>query len=123
MPHELIWETEGVYWNYSGEVAGQEIIDASTKIYGDSRFDNVKYKLVNFLDIKNIEMREDQVSLIAFQHRAAEISNSSINTAIVAKPDFVLANQFAAFFKDSTWGVRVFNNMNEANHWLNRKAG
>ena len=49
MPHELIWETEGVYWNYSGEVAGQEIIDASTKIYGDSRFDNVKYKLVNFL--------------------------------------------------------------------------
>ena len=65
-------------------------------------------------------MREDQVSLIAFQHRAAEISNSSINTAIVGKPDFELADKFASFFKDSPWDVRVFSNMDEANHWLNR---
>ena len=121
MPYKLIWEPDGVYWKYSGEVSGQEIIDATTQVYGDARFDQLKYKLVDFLDTENIEISMEQVALIAYQHRAAELSNACIYTAIVAKPDHKLANKFAEFFVDSKWEVKVFTNMDDANRWLNRK--
>ncbi len=50
MAYELAWEDNGVYWKYSGKVVGNEIVDASTSIYGDPRFSTLKYKFVDFLN-------------------------------------------------------------------------
>lgn len=120
MPYQLVWEPRGVFWRYSGDVTGAEIIEASSLIYGDSRFDNLKYKLVDFLDIKSIQMGSDELALVAFQHRAAEMSNQHIKTAILMGPDNELAEQFAAFFLDSGWEVKVFEERDAANLWLER---
>ena len=122
MTYKLDWESNGIYWEYYGNVSGKEIIEASTTIYGDERFDTLKYKLVNFLGVESIEMDEDEVALIAYQHRAAERSNPNIKNAIVIKTDGKLANMFAAFFRDSSWEVQVFQDLDEANNWLGRQA-
>lgn len=121
MSYQLIWEPHGVFWQYSGNVTGEEVIEASSLIYGDSRFDNLKYKLVDFLDIKSIEMSADELAVVAFQHRAAELSNEGVKTAILMESNNSLAEQFAAFFVDSNWEVMVFSDRNEANLWLDRK--
>ena len=121
MSSKLLWEPMGVYWKYYGKVSGKEIIDASTSIYGDPRFDNLKYKLVDFLDIEAIDMDEYEVAQIAYQHKAAEISNQNIKNAIVVRSDSrELADKFCSFFDDSNWKVRVFQDMDEANVWLGR---
>jgi hypothetical protein len=122
MPYQLVWEPKGVFWQYSGNVTGEEVIEASSLIYGDSRFDNLKYKLVDFLGIKSIEMSADELALVAFQHRAAELSNQAVKIAILIGPDNDLAEQFAAFFVDSHWEVKVFEERENANLWLNRKV-
>ena len=122
MAHKLIWERNGVYWEYYGKVSGKEIVEASTSIYGDERFDTLKYKLVNFLDVESIEMNDDEVALIAHQHRTAERSNPNIKSAIVIKSGREIADKFAAFFTDSFWEVQVFQDMNEANSWLGREV-
>ena len=123
MAYKLDWERDGVYWEYTGKVSGKEIVEASTTIYGDERFDTLKYKLVNFLGVESIEMDEAEVALIAHQHRAAERSNPNIKNAIVIKkPNSKLANMFAAFFTDSFWEVQVFQDLDEANNWLGRKV-
>ena len=119
--YKLEWEHEGVYWKYYGKVSGEEVIVASTAIYGDPRFDSLRYKLVDFLDVENFKMAKDEVALIAYQHRAAEISNPNVKNAIVIRSDNELANQFAAFFSDSSWEVQVFHDLDEANDWLGRK--
>ena len=122
MPYKLDWEHNGIYWKYYGNVSGKEIIEASTAIYGDQRFDSLKYKLVDFLDVENIKMDKDEVALIAFQHRSAERSNPYVKNAIVIKPSGCeMANNFAAFFSDSSWDVQLFQNLDEANNWLDRK--
>lgn len=122
MPHKLTWEPQGVYWQYYGHVSGQEIIEASTSIYGDPRFDKMRYKLVNFLDIDSVEMSKKEASEIALQHKAAEASNPNIKNAILVKSrTSELANYFAAFFADSHWEVQVFDDLDEANAWLGRK--
>ena len=122
MAYKLDWEHDGVYWKYHGKVSGKEIIEASTAIYGDPRFDTLKYKLVDFLGVESVKMDEDEVALIAYQHRAAEKSNPYIKNAIVIKSGSKLADMFAAFFRDSSWDVQVFQNLDEANNWLGREA-
>jgi len=122
MPYKLYWEHDGVYWKYFGNVTGKEIIDASTSVYGDQRFDTLKYKLVDFLDAETIEMNDDEVALIAYQHRSNERSNPYLKNAIVTQlAGIEQANKFASFFSDSYWEVRVFQNLDEANSWIKRK--
>lgn len=120
MSYQLDWEPRGVLWRYSGDVTGAEIIEASSLIYGDSRFDNLKYKLVDFLDIKSIQVSPDELALVAYQHRAAELSNQYIRTAILMRSDNKLAEQFAEFFIDSNWEVKAFKERDTANSWLGR---
>ena len=120
MTYILDWENKGVYWKYSGHISGQEIVEGSTAIYGDPRFDTLRYKLVDFLDIETIDIDKNEVALIAHQHRAAERSNPYIKNAIVIKSKTELTDSFVAFFSDSSWEVKVFQNLDEANRWLDR---
>ena len=120
MAYEITWEDNGVYWKYSGAVTGEEIVKASTSIYGDPRFISLKYKFVDFLDAESVDITKDQLALIAYQHLAAERSNPYIKNAILVKAGQQLAKDFAAFFKKSSWEVRIFTDPDEANTWVGR---
>ena len=123
MAYELAWEDNGVYWKYSGNVSGNEIIDASTSIYGDARFIALKYKFVDFLDVVNFEIDHSKLALIDYQHLAAERANPYLKNVILIKPGQMftqMANEFAAFFNKTSWEVRVFTDLNEANDWIGR---
>ena len=123
MPHKLFWENAGVYWKYYGNVTGREVVETSTSIYGDQRFDSLKYKMVDFLDVERMEIGDEELALIAFQHRSVERSNPYLKTAIVIKPlGAEVANKFASYFSGSFWEVRVFHEREEANQWLGRTA-
>ena len=120
MAYELIWEPNGVYWKYSGTVAGDEIIEASTSIYGDPRFSTLKYKLVDFLDVESIKIDKNQLALIAYQHLATERANPYLKNAIVIRQGHKIAQEFAAYFSKSSWEVKIFTDLDEANNWAGR---
>ncbi|MDH5659841.1 MAG: hypothetical protein OEY65_02500, partial [Gammaproteobacteria bacterium] len=105
----------------SGKITGQEIINATSVIYGDSRFDDLKYKLVDFFDVENIEINNDEITMIACKHRVASQSNPYIKNAIlVRQKQNILANKFVTFFDDTPWSVQVFYDLDKANNWLGR---
>ena len=119
--YKFEWEPQGAYWKYYGDVSGREIIEASKIIYGDPRFDDLKYKLVDFLAVTSIQMDKDEVVEIAAQHKAAAISNPHIKTAIVTKEsNSELAISFASFLKDSSWEVKIFQNLDQARNWVGK---
>lgn len=127
MAYKLDWEHRGVYWEYSGIVTGQEIIEASSLIYGDPRFDDIRYKLVNFLKTDTILIEEDDVYTIAFQHKAAALSNPRVKTAIVTSTAMTRDNKntsmlqlFISNLTASSWEVKAFDELEQANHWLGR---
>jgi len=122
MSHKLIWEPKGVYWRYFGKVSGLDVLEATMLVYGDSRFEELKYKLVSFIDVESIDMTEGEVSAIASRHKAAEKYNPYIKTAILLRSKTnALANKFSALFSDSRWDVQVFDDLDKANDWLDRK--
>ena len=120
MAYELLWEANGIFWKYSDKVTGSEIIEASTSIYGDERFDMLKYKLVDFLDVETIDIGKHQLALIAYQHLAAERSNPYIKNAILVNSCHKMAHEFASFFSKSSWEVKVFTDHEKANKWVGR---
>lgn len=122
MSYDLKWEDKGVSWKYYGQVSGKEIIEASKIIYGDPRFDELRYKLVDFLETETIEMDNHEIDVIASQHKASEMSNPNIKNAIVIRSSASqLATKFAAFFSDSSWEVQIFQDLDKANNWLGRE--
>ena len=122
MPHSCKWESNGVYWKYSGEVDGEEVVKACASIYGDPRFDSLDYKIVDFLGAESIQISEAELLKIAFQDKAAELTNPRIKSAIVMTLGAELGKKFASYFHDSGWDVEVFQNVDEANKWIGRKA-
>ena len=111
-----------MYWKYSGTISGKEVMDTTTSIYGDPRFDKLSYKLVDFLEIESFKIEDNESTLITFQYIAAEKSNPNTKNAIVIQSDLSdIANKFSAFFSDSTWLVKIFNNIGEENNWIGRK--
>jgi len=123
MSHTLNWEGNGVYWKYSGDVTGAEILSASTEIYGDPRFDILKYKLVDFSDVTSITISEEEIKLITFQHAAAAQSNPRIKNAIIINKNDERAKLFVHYLStNSNWEVAAFSSLEEANQWLGRKS-
>jgi len=121
MAYTLTWEPNGVYWKYTGNVSGKEIIKASTEIYGDQRFDKLKYKLVDFSDVESIDISNDEINQITFQHAAASLSKSKIKNAIIIDSNDDRAKMFADYLaNNSDWEVRVFDYLKDANEWIGR---
>jgi hypothetical protein len=122
MAYEIVWEDKGVYWKYRGRVTGNEIVEASTSIYGDPRFITLKYKFVDFLDADSVDIDRNQLALIAYQHLAAERANPYIkNVILINAGNQAVADEFASFFDKSSWEVKVFTDMDEANRWAGRQ--
>lgn len=109
-----------MYWKYSGIISGNEVVDASTSIYGDARFITLKYKFADFFEVERLEINKSQLALIAYQHLAAERANPYLKNAILINSGNKLAHEFAAFFSNSSWEVKVFTDMDEANKWVGR---
>ena len=122
MSYNLIWEPNGVYWKYFGKVSGIEVLKATMLAYGNSRFDEMKYKLVDFLNVEGIEINERFMEAIANRHKHAQKYNPHIKNAIVVRSKTnKLANFYSELFNDSSWDVRVFDDLDEANIWLDRQ--
>lgn len=118
---EFNWEPHGVRWRYYGTTSGEEIVSASKLIYGDPRFDDLRYKLVDLVEADSFAMERHDIAEIASQHKAAALSNPNVKTAIIVKESCVeQAAYFASLFRKSTWVVRIFHDPREADAWLGR---
>jgi len=120
--YKIEWEDNGVYWKYYGDISGKEIIEVSKLIYGDPRYATMKYKLVDFLDIDSIKLNKAEAAEIVSLHKAAALSNASIENAVVTSSNGELANIFAAFFSILCWEFYVFHDREKGNKWLARKC-
>jgi hypothetical protein len=120
MPYEVQWESRGVYWRFFGKVSGREVMQSNLEVYGDSRFEELKYQIADFLAIESLEMNPSEVKKIAYMDKAAANSNPQIRVALVANPDTLITHidlhtDYAVY---SPWETEVFETLEEARTWL-----
>ena len=125
MPYETIWEEKGVYWKYSGILTGDDILQSNIGIYGDSRFDNLRYQLVDMLDVESFDVDTEAMEEVTAMDAGASQTNPRLVVALVATQ--VQAKRLVELYETTTggapWETAIFESVEEARVWITAKFG
>ncbi len=115
------WDNEGLYKRYYGILTSKDIIESNSKMFGNSNFDNIKYKIVDFTDVTDIEVDDNDAKVTAeFTARSSQI-NKNIKIALISNND-KLISLIEKYIKATLTQFpnaqqQIFNDINEARSW------
>lgn len=120
MAYTLIWEENGVYCRFTGLLSAEEIIQCSNEISGDIRFDDIKYQLIDILDVTELAIKTIDVRVVAAYDRAAALTNPKVKCALVTidKDANILFGVYQNEILKSPWEGLSFTTIKEARAWL-----
>ena len=120
MAYQLIWKGEKVEACFHGNVTNSELNAITSEFYGNKRFDNARYLLINFLDVTSFAASEFDLMAIGAMDSAASISNPKIKVAMVSDKEEVLKllSSHNKGAKNCAWPIEMFSSKEEAEKWL-----
>jgi hypothetical protein len=120
MPYKITWKPRGVIWTFHGTITGQDGVKANQEIYGDPRFDSLRYGIVDISRAKKFNLSGEDVETAAALDEAATLINPRLGLAIVADEEEAL--KFAEMYKsamgETRWKVEIFPSMEDAEDWV-----
>jgi hypothetical protein len=125
MSYKVIWEEKGIYWKYKGILTGDELLQSNMDIYGDSRFDKLRYQIVDMLDVEMFDVSDEVMEEITIMDVGASHTNPRLIVAVVATQ--AQAEHLVALYETTTggapWEVNMFVSIVEARAWIASKFG
>jgi hypothetical protein len=121
MPYQTTWHTNGILWTYSGVLTGDELLNSNFEIFGDERFDDIRYQIVDLRQVQEIKVNEKHMRKIAHLDIAAARSNPRVKVAILTnKPGGKLLSDTYDKYSagKSPWETKLFSNIEDARNWL-----
>ena len=125
MSYSTTWEESGVVWTFHGKVTGDEVLQANREIYGDPRFDRLRYQIVDLTGVESFDVTEDDMAVIAAHDRAAARSKPHVRIAVAAEDEIIkdLSAFYDAVMVGAPWHQRIFDSMSEAREWAMERKG
>lgn len=122
MPYEVIWTDNGVIEKFSGIMSAQNLEDADKLVYDNHRFDNIRYWIVDLMEITDHTFQEDDPVIVAYiDHTASSHYKKNLNMAIASVlPSIMpLVHEYIQQSKSlvSTWYIHHFTNLKSAEDW------
>ncbi len=116
------WEEHGVYGVFSELVTLDEINEFNNGLYGDPRFDEISYQIVDFLNVSKLELQEADVAVPVATDWSTTSYIKNLKVALVADaPSIrVLCHSYIEQSLDmgSPWQFQVFHTLEEARVWV-----
>ncbi|WP_339065966.1 hypothetical protein [Teredinibacter turnerae] len=105
---------------YTGDVTGQDLIDASLQKSGDIRFDQVKFIIGDWSGATNIQISPEDIKALVACLRPISVICPNAKSASIVNPDST-GNALVAWYKfladDLSWEVEIFHNHQAAMAW------
>lgn len=121
MSYKTLLNKRGVIWTFTGSLTGEDIIESSTGVYGLENFDQMKYQILNILDIDKIDVDDNIMEEVTVYDQAAALTNPYILVAVVATDK--QAERLVQIYGETTgstpWKTAMFSTMEEAYRWIN----
>ena len=120
MPYNITWETEGLLIKWYGNATPEENIKSNGEIYGNDKFDSIKYQIADFLDANTSQFSDKETSVVAKLESKASIWNRNLKVAHVATdPDLIYQIKlYEQMLKDTNWQFGIFSSVNDARKWV-----
>jgi len=124
MPYSHAWEDRGVVKHFSGFVTGEEFARSAQEIAADRRFDDLRFIICDFLDVKGHSIDARSIERIAITRLGSLYSNPNIRVVLITTDEKVaklkLAIEHPRFGK--TYETCVFGTVQQARDWLGSQA-
>ena len=120
MSYFINWEGKGVYCKFSEIVSGKELTLCNMAIYGDPRFDDIRYQIFDMTDVTGLEIDVKDVRIVASCDCAAAITNPRVKCALVSTDIIAhaLSKVYQSEINETPWEGRSFINIKSARDWL-----
>jgi len=117
MPCKVTWKDNGLVWELSGDISTEEFHKINSDQYGDPRWDDLRYLIVDFRNVKSIDLPEEEIVVIQAMDKAAALSNPYLKIASIANTEET--RKIAEFYgADSPRGCAIFETVEEAHSWV-----
>jgi len=122
MPHETIWEEEGINWKFHGIVNTEEVHEADAEVYDDARFDDLKYFIWDATDMEKLEFEDLDVVSIAAKDTVAASYKKRFKGALIVK-DAQISKTLDQYIHEkqalgSSWEIKKFRTIKDAREWI-----
>jgi hypothetical protein len=121
MPYKVTWIDRGAIQKYSGSLAFTDIENADNILFGDSRFDDINYIIIDCMDVDETQLRGEDASVLAYTDNVATTYKRRLKIAFVCQLQS-LASQIGDYIKylqnlGTTWDVGIFSDLKSAEDW------
>jgi hypothetical protein len=125
MPYQSIWEERGIHWKYTGLLTGDEILQSNMDIYGDPRFDRLRYQIVDMLGVETFDVSTESMEEVALMDVGASTTNPRVVVAVVATDaqGKRLNELYETVAGGASWETELFLSLEEARAWITSKCG
>jgi len=125
MPYTIAWKTRGILWTFYGVLTGEDAMQANLDIYGDPRFDDLLYQIVDLSAVERFMVTPEDLDTAAALDDAATVTKPRLVVAVIAakRDALTVAELYKSAMRVSRWKVRVFDSMEEARKWIQFACG
>lgn len=117
MSCEIVWADRGVHRRFSGRLHADEYAAVQDVVYGDARFDALRYSIIDFREVTEFIVTREQAEVLAAVTRGAFVSNPNIRGAFVTTVGWVV-DLLNSTFPDAAYPLAVFATLEEAEAWV-----
>lgn len=121
MPYTTTWLINGIIWTYSGVLTGEDLLNSNFEIFGDERFDDIRYQIVDLTAVEKVEVTQNHMRKVAHLDMAAARTNPRVKIAVVTTEDDgkLISDIYDQYTEGkSPWVTQVFATLAEAKAWL-----
>ena len=104
MSYQTSWQGSDVQIIFEGTVVIDDIREADNLLYGDPRFDTMKYQLFDFFNVEKFDVSKKEVEVIAALDSASSVWNNNIKVAIVAIDPYIV--ELITVYKNKMAGTK-----------------
>jgi hypothetical protein len=119
MPCAITWEPGGVCRRFFGTVSPEDVIDSMASVSNDWRFDDLRYSIVDCLEVSAHTLTKADLDLVAAIRGGAARSNPQILVAMVVVDEGI--ERLLRHLDSINVGVNpasFFETVADARHWI-----
>ncbi|RDH86054.1 MAG: hypothetical protein DIZ80_00865 [endosymbiont of Galathealinum brachiosum] len=120
MPHKNTWETEGLYREFTGEINGDEILEANFELHSSPEFNDIKYIINDFLGVTGYSIETAHTKAYAVTDEMISFSKGKLKIALVVnqEPLIALANGYRDQMLGKLFECEIFPAIEDARKWV-----
>ena len=114
------WRESNVIITFLDILSFDEMYEAKKAIYGDSRYDNMKYQIMNLSNVHKIQLTKQDILVLFTLEKSSAIWNDNLKLAIITldKNFIEMISYYFKIMRNTNWNLKVFDTTDGAHEWL-----